>query len=129
MNLFWKSNSTEVSEFEKVLKCSQFLENHVVPVVKEKEKYPEFNKTVDINRTYLETKDAQYVISFKKLYFPELNKTYFAGIFWNLDSLKIGVILNLLEKLEVETNLEFQLADNKNNNLLTGDLQISPRSP
>ena len=114
-------DSTEVSEFEKVLKCSQFLENHVVPVVKEKEKYSEFNKTVDINRTYLETEDAQYVISFKKLYFPELNKTYFAGIFWNLDSLKIGVILNLLEKLEVETNLEFQLADNKNNNLLTGE--------
>jgi signal transduction histidine kinase len=114
-------NSAEVPEFEKVLKCSQFLKNHVIPLLKEKEQYSAFNKTVDINRAYLETEDAQYLVSFNKLYFPELNKTCLAGIYWNLDSIRFGIIPNLLEKLEKETNLEFQLADNKNINLLTGE--------
>ncbi len=114
-------NSAEVPEFEKVLKCSQFLENHVIPLVKEKEKYSELNKTVDINSAYLEAKDAQYLVSFKKLYFPELNKTCLAGIYWNLDSIKIDIIPNLLKKLEMETSLEFRLVNNKNTNLLTGE--------
>ena len=113
-------SSEEVPEFEKVLKCSQFLENHVIPMVKEKEQYSAFNKTVDINRTYLETEDAQYLVSFKKLYFPELNKTCLAGIYWNLDSIKLDIIPNLLKKLEMETSLEFRLVNNKNINLLTG---------
>lgn len=116
----------EESEFKKVLKCNRFLETQVIPLVMEKEKYSEFNKTVGINRTYLETEDGQYLISFKKLYFSELDNTYFAGICWNLDSVKTKVIPVMIANLEKETSLEFKLVDNKNINHFTGDSVNNP---
>ena len=122
-------NRSKESEFEKVLKFNRFIGNLVIPLIKEREKYTAFNQTDEINRTYLETEEAQYLISFKKMDFSESDITCFAGICWNLDTVIIRIIPGIIENLEEETNLEFQLVDNKNINIFTKDpVNISKES-
>ncbi|MCY1722615.1 ATP-binding protein [Prolixibacteraceae bacterium Z1-6] len=112
-------SSAEESEFEKVLKCNQFVGKTIIPILKEKMKYTEFNKNTEIRRTYLENDDTQYIISFKKLYIPELNETVSAGLYWNLDSLKTRILPIMIAMLEEKTNLQFQLEDNNDTHFFT----------
>ncbi len=111
--------STE-SKFEKTLNFSQFINNFVIPAIKERSGFSVFNKSVETKRIYIQTDDGEYLISFKEVPDPAANKLCFIGISWNLDTVITKIIIPKLAGLAEETGLEFQLNSDNNINLLTG---------
>lgn len=117
------------SRFERILNFNQFLGSLVVPTIKERSGFSEFDKKVETKRTYYQTEDTQYLVSFKKILNSDENKSKFIGIRWNLDTVITNIIPSILAGLTEETDLEFQLINSNNINLLTGETaQISEES-
>ena len=108
------------SKFERILKFNQFLGGLVIPAIKERSGFSEFNKALETKRTYMQTDDAQYLVSFKEILIPDTDKLYFGGIRWNLDTVISKIIPPLLADLTEETGLEFLLVNGNNTNLSTG---------
>ncbi len=112
---------SEDSKYEKILKFNQFLSGYVIPAIKERSGFSELNKAVETKRTYMQTDDAQYLVSFKEMLIPDNDKLYFGGIRWNLDTIITRVIPPVLTDLTEETGLEFLLVNNNNINLFTNE--------
>lgn len=108
------------SRFERKLKFDQFLSNHVIPAIKERSGFSDFDKAAETIRIYLPDEDAQYLVSFKVMPIPGVDQLYMAGIRWNLDTLAATTIPPLLEELEDETGLDFLLVDGNHTNLSSG---------
>lgn len=109
------------SRFERVLSFNQFVEDFVIPAIKERSGFSEFNKARDTKRIYIQSDDDQYLVSFKEILIPETDKLYFGGIRWNLATVINHIIPSILDSLTEETGLEFQLVNGSNINLLTGE--------
>jgi signal transduction histidine kinase len=110
---------TTDSKFESILEFNQFLGDFVIPSIKERSGFSEFNKAVETKRIYIHADDGQYLISFKEMLIPDADKLYFVGIRWNLDTIITQVIPPILAGLMEETGLEFWLVNGNNTNLLT----------
>jgi len=108
---------SEVSRFERILKFNQFLGDFVIPAIKERSWFSELNKTVEIRRTYMQTGDAQYLVSFKEMRIPDTDRLYFGGIRWNLDTVISRMMPPLLADLTEETGLELLLVHPNNTEL------------
>ncbi len=109
------------SRYERILKFNQFLGDFVIPAIKERSGFSEFNKSVEPKRTYIPTDDGQYLISYQEMLIPDTDKLYFGGIRWNLDTVITKIIPPLLFDLKEETGLEFLLVNGNNTNLATGE--------
>ena len=115
------------SKYERILKFNQFLENFVIPSIKERSGFSELNKTFEPKRTYIQTNDAQYLVSFKEILISDAaDKSYFGGIRWNLDTIITQVIPPILADLTEETGLEFILVKDNNTNILTDEVARIP---
>jgi signal transduction histidine kinase len=108
---------TEVSHFESVLQFNQFLADFVIPAIRERSGFSEFNKTGETRRTYMQTGDAPYLVSFKELRIPGTDGMYFGGIRWNLDRVISSMMPPLLTEQMEETGLELQLLHSANKKL------------
>jgi signal transduction histidine kinase len=108
---------SEASRFESILQFNQFLDDFVIPAIKERSGFPELNKTGQTRRTYMQTDDAQYLVSFKELRIPGTDGMYFGGIRWNLDTVISKILPPLLADLMDETGLELQLLHSANKEL------------
>ena len=108
---------SEVSRFERILNFNQFLGDFVIPAIKERSWFSELNKTVEIRRTYMQTGDAQYLVSFKEMRIPDTDRLYFGGIRWNLDTVISRMMPPLLADLTEETGLELLLVHPNNTEL------------
>ncbi len=53
---------SEASRFESILQFNQFLGDFVIPAIKERSGFSEFNKAGETRRTYMQTGDAQYLL-------------------------------------------------------------------
>ena len=115
-----------VSKFEKTLSFNQFLSDFVIPAIKERSGFSEFNRIDETKRIYIQADDGQYLISFKELPIPEENKLCFVGIRWELDTVISKIITPKLASLTKETGLEFRLINDSNINLLTGTIAQIP---
>ena len=107
------------SKYERILKFNQFLGDFVIPHIDERSRFSELNKADEPKRTYIQTDDAQYLVSFKEMLIPDADKSCFGGIRWNLDTIITQVIPPILAGLTEETGLEFLLVNGNNTNLLT----------
>ena len=114
------------SRYEKIQKFNQFLAGFVVPAIKERSGFSEYNKAVETKRTYMQTDDTQYLVSFKEMLIPDTDKLYFGGIRWNLDTVITKMIPPLLANLTEESGLEFLLVNSNNTNLSTGKAALVP---
>ncbi|NOR34747.1 MAG: hypothetical protein GQ579_08715 [Bacteroidales bacterium] len=114
------------SRFERILKFNQFLGGFVIPAIKERSGFSEFNKAVETRRSYMQTDDARYLVSFKEMLIPDTDKLCFGGIRWNLDTVITTIIPPLLADLKQETGLEFLLVNGNNTNLSTGEAARIP---
>ena len=114
------------SRFERILKFNQFLGNFIIPAIKERSEFSEFNKAVEIKRTYMQTDDAQYLICFKEMQIPRSDKLCFGGICWNLDTVITTIFFSLLADMTAETGLDFLLVNSNNINLSTGEAAQIP---
>lgn len=118
-------DSTE-SKFERTLRFSQFLDDFVIPAVKERSGFSEFNKAAETKRIYLQSDDGAYIISFISLPNLDENKLSYIGICRNVDSVITSIISPMLKSLSEETGLDFRLVNNENINLLTGETAQIP---
>ncbi len=114
------------SRFERILKFNQFLGSFIIPAIKERSEFSEFNKAVEIKRTYMQTDDAQYLICFKEMQIPRSDKLCFGGICWNLDTVITTIFFSLLADMTAETGLDFLLVNSNNINLSTGEAAQIP---
>jgi len=114
------------SRFERILKFNQFLGNFIIPAIKERSEFSEFNKAVEIKRAYMQTDDAQYLICFKEMQIPRSEKLCFGGICWNLDTVITTIFFSLLADMTAETGLDFLLVNSNNINLSTGEAAQIP---
>jgi signal transduction histidine kinase len=122
-------NEPMSSRYERILKFNQFLVDFVTPLIEERSRFLEFNRSIEPKRTYFLTDDDQYLVSFKKMLFPDVDKSYFGGIRWNLDTVITQSIPNILAQLTEETGLKFYLTNDNNTNLSTGEsIQIPEQS-
>ena len=108
------------SKYEKILKFNQFLGDFVIPYIKERSGFSEFNKAGEPKRTYIHSDDTQYLVSFKEILIPNVDTLYFGGILWNLDTVITQIIPPIIDGLTKETGLEFQLINRTNIDILTG---------
>ncbi len=106
-----------VSRFERVLQFNQFLGDFVIPAIKERSGFSEFNKAGETRRTYMQTGDAQYLVSFKEMLIPDTDRLYVGGIRWNLDTVISKIMPPLLSELTEETGLELRLVHPNNTEL------------
>ena len=109
------------SRFESLLKFNQFLRGFVIPAIKERSGFSELNKAIESKRTYIQTDDAQYLVSFKEMLISEVDIIYFGGICWNLDTIIAQFIPPIIAGLTEETGLEFLLVNGNNTNIITGE--------
>jgi signal transduction histidine kinase len=116
----------EISRFEKVLDFNQFLNDLVIPVIKERSVFSELYKAGETRRTYLQKDDAQYLVSFKEMPLPGEDRLYYGGIRWNLDTVLSGMLPDLLADLSEETGLEFLVLNDQNINLSTDEAELIP---
>lgn len=117
------------TRYEKILKLHQFLEDFIIPLIEERSRFSELNQSVDPKRTYIPTNDGQYLVSYQKMVIPEVDKSYFGGIRWNLDTVISQFVPSLLARLTEETGLEFYLIKDNNSNLSTSEyIQIPEQS-
>lgn len=114
------------SKYERILKFNQFLVDFVIPHIEEKSRFSELNKAVEPKRTFIQTNDAQFLVSFKEILIPDADKLYFGGIRWNLDTIITQVIPPILAGLTEETGLEFLLVNSNNTNLFTSEAARIP---
>ena len=114
------------SRFERILNFNQFLGSFVIPAIKERSGFSEFNRAGGTRRIYKQTDDVQYLVSFKEMQIPDTDKLYFGGIRWNLDTVITNIIPPLLADLTEETGLEFLLVNGNNINLATGEAAQIP---
>lgn len=112
-------DSTE-SKFERTLRFNQFLVDFVIPAVKERSGFSEFNKAAETKRIYLQANNGAYIISLKSLPNFAENKLSFIGICQNIDTIISNIISPKLNSLSEETGLEYCLINVNNINLLTG---------
>ena len=117
---------SEDSKYEKILKFNQLLSEFVIPLIKQRSGFSDLNKGVETKRTYLQTDDAQYIVSFKKMLIPDADKSYFGGICWDLDTIITRVIPPIIADLTEETGLEFLLINSNNTNIFTGETARIP---
>jgi signal transduction histidine kinase len=99
----------EVSRFESILQFNQFLGDFVIPAIRERSGFSELNKAGETRRAYMQTGDAQYLVSFKALRIPGTEKLYFGGVRWNLDTVFSRMMPQLLAEQMEETGLELRL--------------------
>ncbi len=109
------------SRFESLLKFNQFLKGFVIPAIKERSGFSELNKALESKRTYIQTDDAQYLVSFKEMLISEVDIIYFGGVCWNLDTIIAQFIPPIIAGLTEETGLEFLLVNGNNTNIITGE--------
>jgi len=122
-------NENKETKFEELLKFDQLLDDFVIPYIKERTRFSEYDNTVEVIRTYISTDNSQYLISCKKVQIPDNDGIYFAGIRLNLDILISKIIPPILSDLKENTGLEFILVANSNTNVFTGDeIQIPDES-
>ena len=114
-------NKSKDSRFERILKFNQFLSDFVIPHIKERSVFSEFNKAGEPKRTYIHSDDAQYLVSFKEIFIPDVDTSYFGGIRWNLDTIITKFIPPIIAGLTEETGLEFLLINSNNTNIITGE--------
>ncbi|MBT3383255.1 MAG: hypothetical protein HN410_06010, partial [Prolixibacteraceae bacterium] len=112
-------DSTE-SKFERTLDFNQFINNFVIPAIKERSGFSVFNKADETRRIYIQANDDKYLISFTEMPAPAESKLCFIGIRWSLDTVITKIIKPKLACLTEETGLKFQLNSDNNINLLTG---------
>jgi len=117
---------SEASRFERILKFNQFLGDYVIPAIKERSGFSEFNRSGETKRIYKQTDGVQYLVSFNEMQIPGPDKLYFGGIRWNLDTIIDSIIPPLLADLTEETGLEFLLLNGNNLNLSTGEAAQIP---
>ncbi len=108
---------SEVSRFESILQLNQFLGDFVIPAIKERSGFSEFNKAGETRRTYMQTGDAQYLVSFKEMLIPDTDRLYFGGIRWNLDTVISKIMPQLLAEQMEETGLDLRLVHPNNTEL------------
>ncbi len=114
------------SRYEQILKFNQFLEDFVTPLIEERSRFSEFNKSAEPKRTYIPTDDGQYVVSYNEMLHSDADKSYFVGICWNLDTVISQIIPPALARLTEETGLDFCLVNGNNTILSTGELARIP---
>lgn len=112
------------SSFERLLRFSQFLENYVIPAIKKRSGFSEFNKTVETLRTYIQTNDAQYLVSFREVQVPDTDRSYIGGIRWNLDTIIAKIIPPLISDLTEDTGLEFLMVNDNGIDLSTNEAAV-----
>lgn len=115
------NNQSTESKFERTLHFDQFIHGFVIPAIKERSGFSEFNKNGETNRIYLQDGDGQYLVSFKEMLVPNENKLYYIGIRWDLDAIITKIITPKLTGLTEETRLKFLLVNGNNKNLLTNE--------
>ena len=114
------------SRFERRLKFDQFLGNHVIPAIKERSGFSDFDKSFEAKRIYIQADGVQYLVSFKQMSVPEADHRYIGGIRWNLDTVMATMIPPLLDDLEDETGLDLLLVQSNPINLSTGEAAQIP---
>jgi hypothetical protein len=114
------------SRYERILKFNQFLNDFLTPLIGERSRFSEFNKSVEPKRTYIPTDEDQYLVSYQEMLIPDADKPHFGGIRWNLDTVISQIIPPLLARLTEESGLEFLLVNSNNTNLSTGKAALVP---
>ncbi|NQU86322.1 MAG: HAMP domain-containing histidine kinase [Mariniphaga sp.] len=114
------------SKFEKTLNFNQFVGGFVIPALKERSGFSEFNKVDETRRIYIQTEEGQNLISFKEMLIPDGEKLYIVGIHLNLDTVINKIIIPKLAGLTIETGLEFLLVNSSGVNILTGETSLIP---
>lgn len=119
---------TEDPRFEKGLKFNQFLTNYLIPRLDERSSISSPDITNETKRRYIQTKDGQYFLSFKKMLKPDTEKLYYGGIRWKLETIITDLIPLLLANLTEETALEFLLVNEHTENVLTNEVSEIPEN-
>jgi len=117
---------SELSRFEKNQNFKHFLMSYVIPDMKERSGYSEFNRSNETKRIYIQNKHTQYLVSFSEMLLPETERLYFGGNCWNLDTVIARIVPPLLANLAEETGLEFLLVDGNAINLTTSEAAHIP---
>jgi signal transduction histidine kinase len=119
-------NKSMSSRYERILKFNQFLVDFVTPLIEERSRFSEFNRSVEPKRTHIPTDDGQYLVSYREMLIPDADKPHFGGIRWNLDTVISQIIPPLLARLTEESGLEFLLVNSNNTNPSTGKAALVP---
>ena len=114
------------SKFERTLNFNQFINGFVIPAIKERSGFSEFNKVDKTKRIYIQSDEGLFLVSFKEIPIPDGGKLYVVGIRLNLDTVINKIITPKLENLTKETGLEFLLVSGSGINLLTGETSQIP---
>ncbi|MDB4581580.1 HAMP domain-containing histidine kinase [Draconibacterium sp.] len=114
-------NKSAVSKFEKAVNFNQFINDFIIPAIKERSGFSEFNRTDETKRICISGDDDKFLMSFKEMSFPDENNLCFVGIRWNLDTVIRQFITPKLIRLKEETGLDFLLVNSNKINLLSGE--------
>jgi len=114
------------SRFEKELKFIAFLDNFVIPSLKERSGFSDYNQTDAPKRTFIQTGEARFLVCFKEKLVSDNGRFYYTGICWNQDSLISSFIVPVLAEMEAKTGLEFWLVSGDKTNILTGETTQIP---
>lgn len=120
-------HETQNSKFERILKLNQLLTNYLIPRLDERSSITSPGITNETKRSYVQTEDSEYILSFKEMLKPDTDILYYGGIRWNLDTIITDLIPPLLASLTEETALEFLLVNGKNENILTHEVSRIPQ--
>ena len=110
---------TEITPYEEMLDYSRFVENFAIPAVKERTEFENHYISREIKRNFLVADGTPFLISFKEIPDSTTNQPYFAGVCWNLDTLKTRFIPEIITQLVNETELDFKLVNYEGMNILT----------
>lgn len=108
------------SPYRLALVFTDLLQGKVIPEIKEKLSLSRMAGEVEPGRLTITREKDFSLISYTVLPNFHSEQTYFGGFYWDLDSLKIGLIPKILKDITRDSGLYVQIVDQRDRSILTG---------
>ena len=108
------------SPYRQALIFTDFLEREVILKLEEKLSLSRMTGEVVPGRLLITSENDYCLISYAGLPDFQSGQTFYAGFYWDLNSIKKQVIPKVLEDMTKDSGLSFQIVDEKGQNILTG---------
>ncbi|GAF81291.1 unnamed protein product, partial [marine sediment metagenome] len=116
------------SPYRQALVFTDFLKKEVIPKIKEKLSLSQIADEIMPGRFLITLKKDFFLISYA--IFPNLQseQTFYGGFCWNINSLKKWITPKILENTTKDSGINFQIVDEKGQNILTGKEELTSKS-
>ena len=118
---------SQKSPYGEALVFVDFLERSVIPKIEEKISFTHVSGNVSLGRLLVPRNEDFYLISYTPLPDFVSTRTYYGGLFWNLDFIKHRIIPETLKDITKDSKLLFYIVDEKGRDILTDEEDLTSK--